>query len=183
MGIMATLFMAAGALSMQIQIASDGRPATEAQIVAWEKKIQAQLPSDYRGFLVQHNGGRAKVSAERAGDVAFQIRWNGQPWADEYAEAFLQGFYSLDNDSAFAWSTAEEEYLEQRRVPSDLLPIAYDRGSNQVLLGISGERRGKVYFWAKDLEPAEDTDEPGYENVGFIADSFGEFLAKLRPVK
>jgi hypothetical protein len=64
-----------------------------------------------------------------------------------------------------------------------LLPIAYDAGSNQVLLGICGARRGNVYDWTKDFEPVEDLPEPTYENVAFAADSFTDFLKKLRPMK
>jgi cell wall assembly regulator SMI1 len=183
MSIIATIFLAAGAMNMQVQIESTESAATEKHIATVEAKIGAKFPADYRAFLSKYNGGKPRASGAEPGDVVFSIKWEKQPWAAEYGEAFLQSFYSLDEKSTSAWSGAEEAFIEQRRIPADLCPIAYDRGSNQILLGISGSRSGKIYFWAKDFEPFEDVDEPGYENIGFVANSFSEFLEKLRPLK
>lgn len=43
---------------------------------------------------------------------------------------------------------------------------------------MSGEDKGKVYFWDHEFELEEE--KPGYHNVGFIADSFNEFVETLR---
>jgi hypothetical protein len=109
MSIISVLLISAGAIGMNLQIVSKEPPATEAQVVAFEKRIGAALPAD-------------------------------------------------------------------------LLPIAFDAGSNQVLLGISGMRKGKVYYWAMDFAPVEDLPEPTYDNIAFVADSFTDFLKKLRPM-
>lgn len=163
---------------MKVRIVSADPPATERQVAALELKLGIELPSDYRSFLLEYNGGRPKIEAERFGDAAFDIWWDQQPWAADYAESLVHGFYSLDEKSTVSWSAAEAAYLTVPRVPEDFVPIAFDRGSNQILLGIRGERRGRVYFWAKDYEPQV----PGYENVGFVANSFGEFLEGLHPL-
>jgi hypothetical protein len=175
--------LAAGVANMNVTIDSKESPATESQVSALERKLQATLPADYRAFLTTKNGGRPKCEETRFGDVVFPVQWQGQAWAPAMAEALLHGFYSLNDKSPLAWKSAEEGFLTQRRVPRDLIPIGLDRGSNQVLLGISGERRGKVFFWAKDHEPVDDYEEPTYENVGFVANSFAEFLEKLRPMR
>jgi len=48
------------------------------------------------------------------------------------------------------------------------------------LLGVSGEYKDKILFWVKDDE-VEEGEVPGYDNVGFLADSFDEFInSKLR---
>lgn len=166
---------------MNLQIVAKEPPATEAQVAALEKLMNTELPSDYRAFLLKEGGGaRVRIGADE--DIVFPLKWNGQPWAKGLDVALFMNFYSLDIKSKLAWEGAYQAFIEQRRVPADLLPIAYDAGSNQVLLGIGGQRRGKVYYWAKDFEPIDDPPEPGYENVAFVADSFTEFLESLRPM-
>ena len=66
------------------------------------------------------------------------------------------------------------------RVPSDTVPIGYDPGGNLLLLGIGSRNYGQVFFWMQSYE--KDGSEPGeadYRNVGFVANSFDEFLDSL----
>lgn len=168
--------------SLNLLVVSKEPPATEAQVVAFEKRIKVALPSDYREFLTREGGG-GRVRIGEHEDIVFPLKWDGQDWADGLDEALFKNFYSLDANSVAAWEGAYEAFIEQRRVPADLLPIAYDAGSNQLLLGVSGARKGKVFYWAKDFEPVEDLPEPSYENIAFVADSFAGFLEKLRPME
>ena len=47
-------------------------------------------------------------------------------------------------------------------------------------MGVAGEYKDKVLFWVKDYE-VEEGEVPGFDNVGFLADSFDEFInEKLR---
>jgi hypothetical protein len=150
--------------------------------VEFEKRIEVPLPADYRAFLIREGGGgRVRIGSHE--DIVFPLKWDGQNWADSLNEALFKNFYSLDKTSVLSWEEAYGSFIAQRRIPVDLLPIAYDAGSNQVLLGISGARRGKVYYWAKDFEPVEDLPEPTYDNIAFVADSFTDFLKKLRPME
>ena len=168
-------------MSVNLHFVAKEPPATEAQVAAFEKRIKTSLPSDYRAFLVKEGGG-ARVVVDGSRDVVFPLKWAGQSWGNGWDEAMLDYFYSLDEKSNVAWEGAYEAYIMQRRVPTDLLPIAYDPGSNLLLLGISGQRRGKIYYWAKDFEPVDDPPEPGYDNIAFVADSFTDFLKSLRPM-
>jgi hypothetical protein len=62
------------------------------------------------------------------------------------------------------------------RIPDDTIAIGDDPGSNQILLGIAGENRGKVFYWFREGEKdPDDPAVPGYENIGFIANSFENF--------
>jgi hypothetical protein len=169
-------------IHLKPQIVSKERPATEAQVAALEKRMKVALPSDYREFLTREGGG-ARVRIGEHEDIVFPLEWDGQEWAEGLDEALFKNFYSLDENSALAWEGAFESFIEQRRVPADLLPIAYDAGSNQVLLGVSGARKGKVYYWAMDFEPVEDLPEPGYDNIAYVADSFTDFLKRMRPME
>ena len=168
--------------SLNLQVVSREPPATEAQVVAFEQRMKMVLPTDYREFLTREGGG-GRVQIGDHEDIVFPLKWDGQDWAEGLDEALFKNFYSLDENSTLAWEEAYEAFIQQRRVPADLLPIAYDAGSNQLLLGISGARKGKVYYWAKDFEPVDDPPEPGYENIAFVADSFSDFLKKLRPME
>lgn len=172
--------MIAKAPTMMIRVSSEP-VATQRDVAAFEKIIGATLPADYRQFLLEHNGGRPQRTDAQHEDAAFSVQWQGQPWAESRREALLHGFYSLNDKSALAWRIAEEGFIRQRRIPADLIPIGVDVAANQILLGLTGARRGQVFYWAKDFEPIDDYDEPVYENSGFIADSFAEFLAELRP--
>jgi hypothetical protein len=54
----------------------------------------------------------------------------GRPeWAYGLDEAMFKNFYSLDKKSILAWESAHEIYIQRRRVPADLLPIAHDAGA------------------------------------------------------
>lgn len=64
------------------------------------------------------------------------------------------------------------------RVPEEMLPIGADPGGNLILLRIKGPKRGAVFFWDHELE-ADDEEQPYYDNIKPLADSFPEFLASL----
>jgi hypothetical protein len=66
------------------------------------------------------------------------------------------------------------------RIPSDLIPIAYDAFDNNICIGWTGERKGKVYFWDHE----DEIDENGclrYDDciVFLVANSLQEFLDSL----
>jgi hypothetical protein len=63
------------------------------------------------------------------------------------------------------------------RLPPHTIAIATDPFANQILLALGGPLAGKVLFWSKDDEVREG-DAPGYDNVGVIADSFTDLLAR-----
>jgi hypothetical protein len=66
-----------------------------------------------------------------------------------------------------------EVFNRRGRIPVDLLPIATDPFGNLLLLGMSGPRADKVYFWDHNT---------GGDDVTLIANSFDDFLALLRPL-
>jgi hypothetical protein len=157
--------------------------ATESQLKHIEATLGVALPADYRFFLMTINGGAPRKTD---GPVLFRISWDKQPWAKDYRTAQLAWLDTADNlpgrSLAFAYSP---QVLRQVResMPNDTIPIGGDRGSNVILLGITGENRGKVFFWANDYASTDDDAEPTYDNVGFIANSFTEFLQSLYPWK
>lgn len=169
---------------MGVTITSHGQGASEAQVAEIESKISSELPHDYREFLLRQNGGRPSSNTV-VEYVAFRATWVVNARLQKIAgEGLLAYLYSADKSSRVSWHEAYWGLVEvEQRIPLDTIPIGHDPGSNEILLGIRGISRGKVFFWLKDYASTNDDAEPTYENVGFIANSFTEFLESLYPWK
>lgn len=61
------------------------------------------------------------------------------------------------------------------RVPANLIPIACDGSGDLICLALFGPDTGQVVFW----DYLDERDEPTYENVYRVADSFSEFIASI----
>jgi cell wall assembly regulator SMI1 len=144
----------------------DSFPAiNEAVIQQFERQLGKDLPSEYRAFLLTHNGGRPRPAEfPMTGDTlnpSGTIHW----------------FFGINNSRHYDLRRNYRVY--QDRIPTNFLPIAADPGGNLICLAVAGEDRGTVYFWDHDYEALED-EVANYENVYFIANSFTELLNSLR---
>jgi hypothetical protein len=127
------------------------------EIAKFEREISAQLPTDYREFLLKHNGGSPKPNSFKIADGSTScVNW-------------LFGLGSVSNDH----SIRKELINYHDRIPKELLPIGDDPGGNVICLSIRGKTMGHVFFWDHEEEADED---PTWENVHLIANSFNEFL-------
>lgn len=153
---------------MTIHLTESEPSATVDQLNEIERKVGCVLPQQYKEFLLAHNGGRPKPSC-------FKIQWNGQEWAEGWDADMIDFFLSVPADFLDYYDT------HKGRVPDDTIPIAYDPGSNLILLGIGENNHGKVFFWMRSEEPDEDDEENrgSYHNVGFVANSLNAFLESL----
>ena len=139
-------------------------PLQEVDIVGVERRLGIHLPSDYRSFLLTHNGGYPEpsvftISRGVSGELGVVNR-----------------FYGIWKEKEYDLLSEVETF--QGRMPANLLPIACDPGGNQICLSVSGSDRGKVYFWFHE-EEADEGEPPTYDNVYFVANSFGELLDNL----
>jgi len=149
---------------MQVQNANRFGALPLQRLEQFEALLGTRLPDEYRQFLLQHNGGKPTPSV-------FMIS------ADE-GDAMLHHVYGLhDGPLHIRLDRARQTYLD--RMPRSLFPIADDPGGNAICLGISGNERGKVYFWDHEME-ADEGDEPTFENVYLVAESFASFLKSLK---
>lgn len=148
-----------------IDLTDSGVNVEESAVIALEQFLKFRLPDDYRQFLLDANGGRPEP--------------NAFPLQDNPNDTFglIERFFSLGNDDS-DHDLIDNLAVFQNRVPSDLLPIAFDPGGNIICLGVSGEKKGGIYFWDHNDEsmPGE---EPDYHNIYFIAPSFDEFILNL----
>lgn len=180
---LASLIFQLEIVTMAVTLQPHESPANEKQLLQMETLIGAKLPQDYREFLLKNNGATPKTDENEFDYVGFPIEWSGQSWADRYRAAMLDALYSLDRNAPLPWWDAYEDFSKSQRIPHDTIPIGLDPGSNQILLGISGANRGKVFFWAMDQAPIDDDAQATHDNVGLIANSFNEFVKNLRPWK
>jgi SMI1-KNR4 cell-wall len=73
-----------------------------------------------------------------------------------------------------------ENYLKvyASRIPEQMLPIACSPGGDLVLLSLSGESPGRIFYWFHEKESDGDGTNY-YDNVLLIADSFDDLLNRL----
>ncbi len=145
----------------------------ERQLAHVEQAIGKSLPNDYREFLTD-------FGATFVYRMLFSFQEQGRPSKD-----YIEQFYGIAPDVPLDDLASEyDDY--QGRIPVDLLPIGEDAVGNIICLGLTGEKRGKVYFWDHEREEMEPDDappnwQPGYSNISFVADSFDEFFFSLQP--
>jgi len=170
-----------------------GYLATASDIEGIEKKIGSTLPSDYVDFMKQYNDFNPEPQQEYG--YCYNVNWSENQ--DERLKLFnsvetLEEWFiihpepPLINTGGIASrvsnvSNAIETYLEkgQERIPIDTIPIASTGGSHLLLMGVGENNYEKIFYWVMDLEC--EPGEPTYDNVGFVASSFSEFLDSLYP--
>ncbi len=150
---------------------SIGPPLTSEQILAVEKVIKEKLPPEYKEFLLQYNGGAPYPNW-------FKIQWEGQYWALGQEFGIIEYFLSIYADRPAEFFHYYKIF--NGRIPSDTIAIGFDPGGNLILLGKGKANYGKVFFWMHSYETNEEM-ESDYSNVGFIANSFNEFIDSLFP--
>lgn len=147
---------------------SNGRgPLSTERLAQAERNIGVALPSGYREFMLEHNGGKPSRR-----DFVFANE------TGPYTDGSIRAFYAIDDTSTSSLETKHRIFcgVTPPRIPRDMIPIASDSFGNQICIGVTGDRCGYVYFWDHEKE---DEGEPTYRNMHLIAASFVEFLSKL----
>jgi len=136
---------------------------TEEQLTSLEKQLGANLPADYRSFLLENNGAELLNQSFFVQDLDQEIK--------------LQALFGLHNASSRGltvgyWLTEHED-----EVDSNTLLIGKDRGGNFLLYTVAGDDQG-VYYWDIHNFFPQSTDGGG--NTYFVADDFAAFCNTLR---
>ncbi len=143
---------------MAVAFSEPQAPASEESIQRLERQIGRPLPSGYRDFLRQHDGGPLDLNDKAANEVF--------------------GLGDDVPDFASMWQKLET-YRE--RVPDWLLPVANDSFGNLFTVSLRPQDEGSVWFW--DHEKEADEDEPPTEdNIRQVAPDWPTFLNSLQPV-
>ena len=106
------------------------------------------MPEDYRGFLLEHNGGCI--------DGAPQI-------------AEMCGFYGIHNGPESS-RFPDLSQIRSGGFPDYLLPIADDPFGNFICIVLAGPDRGAVCFWDHECGP-----KPG-DGIQILTANFGSYL-------
>jgi hypothetical protein len=149
---------------MAVQFESWPPPVTDHEISAFEANLPAGLPSDYRAFLLQQDGGEPEPN------------W----WPPETGvDAGVREFYGLSEDlPSFSRLQAAREVFSDR-VPDHLLPIGYDGTGGQMCVALTGEDTGSIWYYDPEFE--FDDDDPDPDLLVRVCGSFGELLSTLEP--
>jgi hypothetical protein len=138
----------------------------EPAIASFEAMIGFRLPSEYRDFLLQFNGGQPE-------NLVF--RWG---LSGGYTDSSVHYFFSITDQSIFSLQHQYSIYASAGRIPEAMLPIATDAGGNLFLLTLGGSHSGRVFFWDHDNEGLVDN-SASVETLIPLANSFQEFCEKL----
>lgn len=147
------------------KMTENDRHTSQAALIAFERRFRVVLPSLYASFLIATNGGRPENSAFPIQGLALNPLGN------------IQFFFGLAHELAVYDLTLVMAFFEAR-IPSNIVPIACNDGSDYVCLDLraGGER---VVFW--DHGHFWSTGEWRESDLYFIANSFEAFLKSLRP--
>ncbi|MDB5342826.1 MAG: hypothetical protein JWP89_1203 [Schlesneria sp.] len=134
--------------------------ASEEALRQLEVAVGSSLPTDYRRFMTETNGGRPQPS----GFIFYKP--SGR------SDSSVRYFLTL-NEREERYSI--QEFLNQygERFPQKMLPIASDSFGNLVLLDVGAKSVGAVCFWDHEKESM---DEPNWDNISNIAPSFTDFV-------
>lgn len=171
--------MSYGRAIMGIRSITDNGPALGVDdIRALEARLGTPLPTPYRDFLLQNNGGIPSP------------RYFGQWMLDRFYTVIAEPESSKD-----LWYMIA---LRREDLPDGVIPVAGEESGDDICLALTGENRGKVYKWslegrapAMDLQamfPNGTWDEyefkpddwPEYPDLTLIAEDFAEFLGSFQ---
>lgn len=143
------------------QIIKPNSKINEEQLADFEKQINANLPEEYKQFLLFYNGGQPDKTE-------FSTK--------KYGNSILQCFFGFDTP----YRTDNFDYILntfKNRVPNDFLPIGRDMLGNLILIGIRQKYEGKIYFWWHENEGQK---KAWLKNIFSITKSFTDFFENLK---
>ena len=159
---------------MKVTFARAFAPITKQQYEELELQLRVTFPSDYKQFLLNHNGGYFK-------DFAVY------PFLDRCSFAsygMVRSLFGINTGQRCS-EISHNFKFNARRLPSNFLAIGDDYFGNLICLTIQKDNFGNIYHWnyEGELEAGYDSaDGSTNSNVCLIADSFAQFLECLLPL-
>jgi hypothetical protein len=141
-----------------------------AQIENLEMLVGLNFPTEYKDHLLKYNGGQCTPNR-------FSFDVHGQE-SQSYIDWFL-AIYDGEYDNLQNY--IEIYKIEDKRLPSHILPIAHDPGGNLICISCGKNDEGSIYFWDHENEVDYSSfDNSEYSNLYLIARSFNEFINGLK---
>jgi predicted DNA-binding WGR domain protein len=141
------------------------KAATESQIASLEKRLNCQLPEEYRTFLLTTNGGRPNPP---------YVQIPGIPGIDNVGAGVIFGLFgTAETINSLAW--AIQQLGES--LPAGHLPVAWD--SDLFTLSLRKKDFGCIHFWFHETDEVDDDDRYLEIASHLLAGSFDEFLTRI----
>jgi hypothetical protein len=134
---------------------------SEKNLQNFETSLGCPLPSDYREFLLQYNGGKPAPG--------FFWIVKGEDGSE------VNQFYGLHEGPK--WLSIAYEFGKSYGLPTDMLAIGDDGTGNLLCIEIAGPQAGSVYFLDHEAHPKSMPD--ACNGIYKLAGSFSEFLGSL----
>jgi hypothetical protein len=129
------------------------------ELADFERANKIGLPSDYKVFLLECNGG---------------IPLPNKNVSPETIVTYILGMHNED----YYASLYKHISMFMNRLPLSTFPIATDPFGNLFIMSLHPEGHGHIYFWDHEGEP-ENQDGHYTDNCYFVARSFSEFVSSL----
>jgi len=154
-------------MSNPIKMVENGPPLEQEELSALERYIGVSLPSDYKVFLQEHNGGEPEEYL-----IKFML-------PDKSSEAGDAVNFFLEVSDSVSYGLLNKYKNLSWQIPKGFIFIAISPGGNYFLIGINEKNYGQIFY--KDHESE---DEPYQEdglpaNMVKVANSFSEFMERL----
>jgi hypothetical protein len=164
-------------------------PIAEEELIVIETSLGSRFPEDYREFVECYGGASFGELVEFKLLKDEPVHWVESLLGvaiPRYETAPLSHFYG---SRAGNQSLAKKIKIYKGRMPDTLIPVADDGGGHQICLGISGNERGKIYYWDHynewdEQDYLEDYGRPvpvetKFQNVYLVAESFEKLILCL----
>lgn len=140
------------------------------QIEEIEKYVGINFPGEYKNHLLKYNGGQCIPNV-------FKFNENGK-WTESCVDWFL-AIYEGEYDNLKEYIQTYK--LDEKRLPTHMLPIAHDPGGNLICISCNNDDEGFIYFWDHENEVDYNlSDDRDYSNLHLIAKGFSEFIDGLK---
>jgi hypothetical protein len=139
-------------------------------IVELEEYVGLTFPIEYKKHLLQYNGGKCSPNI-------FAFMENGKQ-----NNSILNWFFAISNCE---YNNLKEYIntlkIDEKRLPSHILPIADDPGGNLICISCGNNDFGHIYFWDHEKEVDYSVeDDSNYSNLYLISKSFNQFIDELK---
>jgi hypothetical protein len=159
-------------MTNKITFRNTGHRLSAKQLTAVEPFLcsgAGRLPSDYRRFLLQYNGGSPEPAH-------FRWKHKGKPQESE-----VQGLLGI-NPGRLDWpgmDCVRTILLHRFGLPKHAVPIANLDLEDLLLLFTDGHRKGQVWHWSATGAQLKGWNLDPEKNIAFVARSFEAFLGAL----
>lgn len=148
-------------------------PATSEQIAETERMLGAELPRDYREFLLKINGGLISTNPS----------FTANDHSNTPEEWILKRLMGVEPCESASISSQLGAFDFNERVPNLIIPIGILKADYRMCLSLRKIDYGYIYMWGPNHLLSGDEEEPieqTMKDLFLVAKSFSEFLGVLK---